>query len=74
VVCVGVGSKHDCRLDPPSLRRREKGRERGARVHVQGRPSLLVGHEVRVREVARMEAPFDEHGGTLPAQPEMRRN
>jgi len=38
------------------------------------RAALLVGDEVGVREVARMEAPFDEHGGTLSATPAMRRN
>jgi len=48
--------------------------ERRPGIHVKGGPALVVRDQVGVGEVARMEAPFDEHGGTLPATPAMRRN
>ena len=67
VVGMRVGPQDDLRLDPPALRRRQQRLQRRPGIHVQGRPALLVGDQVGVREVARMEAPFDEHGGTLPA-------
>ena len=62
------------RLDPPALGCRPQRLERRPGIDVQGGSTLLVCDKVRVREVARMEAPFDEHGGTLPATPAMRRN
>jgi hypothetical protein len=69
-----VRPENNSRLDPPALGRRAQRLERRAGIDIKSRPTLLVGHQVGIREVARMEAPFDEHGGTLPATPAMRRN
>jgi len=74
MVGVRVGPEHELRLHTPLLRRRPQGGKRRSGIHVESRPTLLVGHEVGVREITRMQAPFDEHGGTLPATPAMRRN
>ena len=62
------------RLDAPALGRLQQRLERRARVHEHGRAALLVRDEVGVRELARMQAPFDEHGGTLPGNLTIRRN
>jgi hypothetical protein len=62
-----VSPEHDLRLDPPALGRLQQRLQRRAGIYVQGSSTLLVGDEIGVRQVARMEAPFDEHSGTLPA-------
>jgi phage shock protein A len=67
MVGMRMGPQDDLRLDPPVLRRLLQRLERRSGIDVQGGPALLICNEVGVREVARMQAPFDEHGGTLPA-------
>jgi hypothetical protein len=62
-----VRPQHELGLDSPTVRGASERLERSPGVDVEGDPSFLVGDEVGVREVARMQAPFDEHGGTLSA-------
>ena len=74
VIRVGVRPQDELGLDAPVLRGPLQRFEGSPGVDVEGHPAFLVSHQIGVREVARMHAPFDEHGGTLPATPAIRRN
>src|SRR5262249_42638471 len=65
VVAVRMGAEDVRRREPVVADEGEQGLERRTRIHEDRGAALRVADDVGVREVAGIEAAFDEHGPTL---------